>query len=336
MFLYSLPVLLLCLFLSGRYTTHRPQLGHPPPPLHYSVSQDQLQALHHDGAVHLPGVLNGEWVEYLSMVVEDRVSNPWLGSLPAKLLGVYQYHQFDNWMVSPGFLDYLTLGPSSSIARAVFPAWTTIRVLKESLFYKPKAEYPALLAPLHVDCETGAQGCPDFPVFRLWVTLDPVEQGKGVVFQRGTHNNPAAKEEYKILHCPEERNSSKYFSFAMQPGDGLVWFGDTVHFAYGGERRLVSMSLIEGSTSVYDEERKPHLSWDWYNHGLVHGDLIQGPYFPQIYPALDRGETMAREQGEIGYFTGEWRKMWPPIKNVLYSFGGSKNTRCQFVMENEA
>ena len=96
------------------------------------------------------------------------------------------------------------------------------------------------------------------------------------------------------------------------------------------------MSLIEGSTSVYDEEHKPHLSWDWYNHGLVHGDLIQGPYFPQIYPALNRGETVAREQGEIGYFTGEWRKMWPPIKNVLYNFGGSKNTRCQFVMENEA
>ena len=71
-FLYSLPVLLLSLYLSVRYTTHRPQLGHPPSPLHYSVSQAQLQALHHDGAVHLPGVLNGEWVEYLSMVVEDR------------------------------------------------------------------------------------------------------------------------------------------------------------------------------------------------------------------------------------------------------------------------
>jgi len=330
--LASLPALMLCLYLSFNYTTLRPQLAPPPPPLHYSVSQDQLQALHRDGAVHLPGVLNGEWLAYIDMVVEDRVSHPWLGSLPAKLIGIYEYHQFDNWMVSPGFMDYLTLGPASSIARAVFPTWATMRVLKESLFYKPRAEYPALLAPLHVDCETGARGCPDFPIFRLWVTLDPVEQGKGVVFQKGTHGNPVAKQEYKYLKCPEEINSSRYFSFDMKPGDGLVWFGDTVHFAYGGDRRVVSMSLIEGETSKYDEKRKPHISWDLYNHGLEHGDLIQGAYFPQVYPAMNRSETLAREEGSIGYFSGAWAQMWPFYKNVLYNFGGSNKARCQFIM----
>ena len=326
----SVAVIVLCAYIPTNYTTVRPQLGPPPPPLHYNLSADQLHALHRDGAVHLPGVLNNEWLRYVEKVVEDRVSHPWLGSLPAKLLGVYEYHQFDNWMVSPGFMDYLTLGPASSIARAVFPTWDTVRVLKESLFYKPKAEYPALLAPLHVDCETGAQGCPDFPVFRLWVTLDRVDKGRGVVFQANTHNNQQAAQEYKVLHCPDKQKISSYFSFAMEPEDGLVWFGDSVHFAFGGDRRVISVSLIDGTTSRYDENHKPHLSWDWYGHGVEHGDLIQGPYFPQVYPTMDMQETKAREEGRIGYFTGDWVKMWPFIRNVLYNFGGSKKTRCQF------
>ena len=97
--------------------------------------------------------------------------------------GIYEYHQFDNWMAAAGFMDYLQHGPGVSIARAVQPGWDTVRVLKESLFYRPLAPRPQLLAPLHVDCETGGAGCPEFPVFRLWVTLDPVPRGRGVVFQ---------------------------------------------------------------------------------------------------------------------------------------------------------
>ena len=86
-------------------------------------------------------------------------------------------------MAAAGFMDYLQHGPGVSIARAVQPGWDTVRVLKESLFYRPLAPRPQLLAPLHVDCETGGAGCPEFPVFRLWVTLDPVPRGRGVVFQ---------------------------------------------------------------------------------------------------------------------------------------------------------
>ena len=86
-------------------------------------------------------------------------------------------------MAAAGFMDYLQHGPGVSIARAVQPGWDTVRVLKESLFYRPLAPRPQLLAPLHVDCETGGAGCPEFPVFRLWVTLDPVPRDRGVVFQ---------------------------------------------------------------------------------------------------------------------------------------------------------
>ena len=39
---------------------------------------------------------------------------------------------------------------------------------------------------------------------------------------------------------------------SLQPGDGLVWFGDTAHFAYGGNRRVVStkVTMIMVSTKV--------------------------------------------------------------------------------------
>ena len=37
-------------------------------------------------------------------------------------------------------------------------------------------------------------------------------------------------------HDDDDNNDEVQF----QPGDGLVWFGDTAHFAYGGNRRVVS------------------------------------------------------------------------------------------------
>ena len=334
--LCALPVVLISWYVATTFSTHRPQLAPPPPPLEYKVSEEQLRRLHKDGAVHLPSVLSPAWLEYMELVVEDRVNNPWIWNIAVRLLDVYEYYQFDNWMVAPGFMDYLTLGPAISIARAVFPDWGTIRVLKETLFYKPRAVHPVLLAPLHVDCESGGHGCPDYPAFRLWVTLDTVGKRKGVVFQRGTHNSKEEREKAKALGCPKDADSSEYFSFEMEPGDGLVWFGDTVHFAYGGDRRVLSMCLIEGETSRYEDSRKPHLNWDWYDHGIQDGDLIQGPYFPQIYPSLNTSETSAREQATIGYFSASWASLWPFIRNTVVGLGATKKPGCNFAVDPAA
>ena len=86
----------------------------------------------------------------------------------------------------------------------------------------------------------------------------------------------------------------------MERGDGLVWLGETVHLAHGGDRRVLSMTLVDGERTRYDASRKvnkiwkmvkdlfftasvlfdrvfcqPNLSWDWYEHGVSDGDLIQ-------------------------------------------------------------
>ena len=334
----SLCIILLSWYISTIFRTYRPRLAHPPSPLHYTVTEEQLQALHRDGAVHLHSVLSPAWLEYMELVVEDRVNNPWIWNIAVKMLDVYEYYQFDNWMVSPGFLDYLTTGPAISIARSVFPTWSTIRVLKETLFYKPRAVYPALLTPLHVDCESGGHGCPDYPAFRLWVTLDKVERGKGIVFQKGTHDNVEEREKAKALGCPSNAESPEYFSFEMEPGDGLVWFGDTVHFAYGGNRRVLSMCLIEGETSRFEDNKKPHINWDWIDHGIKEGDLIQGPYFPQIYPSLNSSETQAREQRSIAYFSASWENFYPFIRNKLsgLGWGRAKQPGCNFAVDPAA
>ena len=122
------------------------------------------------------------------------------------------------------------------------------------------------------------------------MTLDAVERGRGVVFQSGTHGNPGAGMEYTVLGCPAYANTSRYLAWDLQPGDALLWFGDTVHFAWGGDRRVVSVSLISGE-AVFSAARPPHLSWHWYGHGLQDGDTIAGPYFPQIYPAMLESEV---------------------------------------------
>merc|ERR1719369_709682 len=93
------------------------------------------------------------------------------------------------------------------------------------------------------------------------------------------------------------------------------------------------MTLIDGDTTRYDEDRKPNLSWDWYDHGLHDGDLIQGPYFPQIYPSLNSTETQAREQRTIGYFTASWTSTWPFIRSALAGLGSTRISDCKFTVD---
>ena len=93
------------------------------------------------------------------------------------------------------------------------------------------------------------------------------------------------------------------------------------------------MSLIDGDNSRYEEKHKPHLSWDWYDHGLEDGDLIQGPYFPQVYPQLLEKETELRENKEIGYFSASWSNMIPFIKNALKGLSRTRKKNCDFSVD---
>jgi len=134
------------------------------------------------------------------------------------------------------------------------------------------------------------------------------------------------------LGCPANLTAPQYFSFPMERGDGLVWLGETVHLAHGGDRRVLSMTLVDGERTRYDASRKPNLSWDWYEHGVSDGDLIQGPYFPQLYPELLTSETEAREQRQIGYFSAGWTSTLPYIRNMFRGLG-SQQPACSFTVD---
>jgi hypothetical protein len=82
--LAGLPVLLISWYFTTTFTTYRPRLRTPPSAQEYKVSEEQLRALNEDGTVQLPGILSPDWLEYMELVVEDRVNNPWIVNLVVK------------------------------------------------------------------------------------------------------------------------------------------------------------------------------------------------------------------------------------------------------------
>lgn len=55
-------------YLTTHFTTYRPQLRPAPAPVIYTPTPAQLEALRRDGAVLLPRVLSGDWLDYMEEV----------------------------------------------------------------------------------------------------------------------------------------------------------------------------------------------------------------------------------------------------------------------------
>lgn len=76
------------------------------PPETFALTEEQILTLERDGVVHIKGVLDEEWVEYLRKATAYQVDNPHFWSFAGTASKLYDYIQRNVWQTNRSFADF--------------------------------------------------------------------------------------------------------------------------------------------------------------------------------------------------------------------------------------
>jgi hypothetical protein len=152
-------------------------MSYPPTPdnhpQQYTLAPEQLSFFHENGFVVVRNALDHEQVAFLKAASETLG-----GSVP----GPYSRFMNNPWQLQPGFLDFLTWGPSGAIASALMGS-DTVRLV---LDYSITMDVGAPGAPWHADMMHITDESPEVS---LWYSLTNVtlQDGGGIRVSKNSH-----------------------------------------------------------------------------------------------------------------------------------------------------
>lgn len=285
-----------------------------------SAKVDAFQA---DGAVHLEGMIDRDWIESLRSGVERTVAHP------SSLHTIQTTEGEDGFFLSDicmaqqyeEYRDFVLNGPVGQIAASLMDS-KRVNFFADTLWVKSpgtgkRTRWHQDQAFFWVD---GRQMCV------IWWPLDLIPQADSLELVRGSHEwgkwfmpelskqgtdlykvDPASNPFERMPDIEANRSDYDILSWAVEPGDCVAFHGSTVHGAPGSSagRRAVS-TVWMGDDAVYTERPspgRPHLE----GHGLHPGDSMDSDYFPRVWPR-DPAETLAA--GRFRRFTDPGLEIW--------------------------
>jgi hypothetical protein len=272
-------------------------------PQRYHVSQEQIEILERDGVIHLRGVFDAEWVEYLRKATDWQVSRPHFWAFAGTASKLYDYIQRNIWQTNRSFANFYY---HSALGHILAQCGRTdeIRISTDLLMVNPNKGFK-----WHQDNQNG-------PIewnegIRFWITMDetPAEYG-APVYLRGSHFNTAVDQHavFVDIDMPGlEHYKHNIAEFRTMPGDMLIWHPRTIHKVDGPSdgiwtqyRRVLGGTAAKGGSLYRDKTGTGGVLSDLGRHGLVHGDKLSSPFFPIIYPKWDSREAVERDEGRVG------------------------------------
>ena len=257
---------------------------------------DQDRALYErDGVVYLKQMFDTDWLDFLDEAVEDAMAHP--GPYAEEYADEDGSGRFfgDLELVErrSDFRRFAMASPVAEIAGRIMDA------SKANFFYDQllvKEPGTAERTPWHQDqpywAVSGRQVC------SVWLPLDPVEQQVGVEYVCGSHRWEAYSPYHFMDGSPYEgtglpslpdieadRDQHHIASFAMAPGDCLVFQAMIVHGAPGNRSRYRRRALATrwaGDDARYDV-RAGEVSIPTADPGLQHGDVLDSERFPVVW-----------------------------------------------------
>ncbi|MSP82039.1 MAG: phytanoyl-CoA dioxygenase family protein [Alphaproteobacteria bacterium] len=291
------------------------------------LSGREVAAYREDGAVHLAGAIDPDWVERIGRAV-DRV----LGE-PSRLRIHHEFHDTDSgsgrffeaeflWLDDPDFRALVLDSPHAEIA-AVAMGSTTATFFYDQLFVKE----PGTTAPTRWHQDLSYWPVRGERIVTVWMPLDAVNRDNGAVaYVRGSHRwadvfAPAnftedtadamerRKDAARAMDAPVpdiDADPSRYdiVSWDAEPGDVILHHPRTIHGAPGNRttnrrRRAITTRWLgddtvyqPGSYSFIDgiRDRLPPFQ-------AVIGQPLAGALFPRVWPrsgaAIDCPATFA-------------------------------------------
>jgi ectoine hydroxylase-related dioxygenase (phytanoyl-CoA dioxygenase family) len=257
---------------------------------------DQDRALNErDGVVCLKQMFDTAWIDFLGTAVEDAMADP----------GPYaeEYTAQDGSGRFFGDLElaerrfyfrrFAMASPAAEIAGRVMDTSKTNFFYDQLLVKEPGTTERT---PWHQDqpywAVRGRQVC------SVWLPLDPIGQQVGVEYVCGTHRWEAYRpyhfmdgspyEETGLPPLPDieaDRAKHPIVSFAMEPGDCLVFQSMIVYGAPGNQsrhRRRALTTRWTGDDARYDV-RSGEVSIPMNDPGLQHGDVLNCVRFPVVW-----------------------------------------------------
>jgi len=273
------------------------------PPEKFEITEEQIQTLERDGVVHIKGVFDSEWVEYLREATKYQVDNPHFWAFAGTASKLYDYIQRNIWQTNRAFSSFYY---HSAMGHVLAQCGRTeeIRVSTDLLMVNPNKGFK-----WHQDNQNGPITWDEG--IRFWITMDETPKDYGApVYLKGSHYNNVVDDGAVFVDIEMEGledYKEKLLEFRTMPGDMLIWHPRTIHKVDGpadgiwtSYRRVLGGTAAKAGTIYTDKTGSGGVLSDLGRHGMQQGDKLESPFFPIVYPQFDKKEAAARDRGEVG------------------------------------
>ena len=274
------------------------------------VTQTQVEDYERDGAIHLSGVFDTEWIGLLSDALNIARTRPGPNAQDHTVDGETGGYFSDLHMSKrvPGFLSFAVDSPVGEIAAALMRS-QRVNLLHDAMWLKEAGT--SRRTPWHHDqpfyCMEGTQMCV------VWIALDGHSRDISLGVLKGSHRwgkrfrpervNGGWYDGYQegdgFVTPPDVANHPEDYdilNWDMNPGECIVFHGLALHGAPGNStkhsRRAISLVLV-GDDAVYIE-REGETQPSYEGNGLAPGDPIDNDYFPRLFPKLSEATHIER------------------------------------------
>lgn len=269
----------------------------------YELTEEQIQTLERDGVVHIKGVFDDEWVDYLRKATGNQVDNPHFWAFAGTASKLYDYIQRNVWQTNKAFANFYY---HSAMGHVLAQCGRTdeIRVSTDLLMVNPNKGFK-----WHQDNQNGPITWEEG--LRFWITMDETPADYGApVYLKGSHRNDSVDEQAVFVNIDEDGlkdYKDVKLEFRTMPGDMLVWHPRTIHKVDGpadgiwtNYRRVLGGTVAKGGTIYHDKKGTGGVLSDLGKHNLEDGMKLESSFFPIVYPRFEDSEANDRDAGRVG------------------------------------
>jgi len=272
-------------------------------PEKYEITEEQIRTLETDGVVHIKRVFDDGWVGYLREATTYQVDYPHFWAFAGTASKLYDYIQRNVWQTNKSFADFYYHSAMGHVLSQIGRT-DEIRLSTDLLMVNPNKGFK-----WHQDNQNGPIGWEDG--IRFWIPMDETPKEYGApVYLEGSHKNTVVEEQAVFVDLDMEGMEGykqKRLEFKIMPGDMLIWHPRTVHKVDGpadgiwtSYRRVLGGTVCKANTLYEDKTGSGGVLSDLGRHGLEHGQKLESPFFPIVYPRFSEEEARARDNGEVG------------------------------------
>lgn len=272
-------------------------------PEKFTITEDQIRTLEEDGVVHIKGVFDDEWVDYLRKATAHQVDEPHFWAFAGTASKLYDYIQRNIWQTNSAFARFYY---HSAMGHVLAQCGRTdeIRVSTDLLMVNPNKGFK-----WHQDNQNGPISWEEG--LRFWITMDETPKEYGApVYLKGSHHNNVVDDQAVFVDIEQEGledYNRKKLEFRTMPGDMLIWHPRTIHKVDGpadgiwtSYRRVLGGTVAKAGTVYHDKRGSGGVLSDLGRHGLEDGQPLKSSFFPVVYPKFDQAEAADRDSGNVG------------------------------------